>query len=321
MSDVGFLYVLANSAMPRMVKIGKTTRSPEERAKELSAATGLPTPFIVIYEQLFLDCTEAENFVHTFLTGRGFRISSNREFFSAPTSEVVRAISLAPGAINQDEADIQRNEFSQGLDREGLDESTLPSTPPWHDIYNEARNYSCGNGNHVQDCAEAINLYKQAAKLGCLAAYRDLGDMHKHGQGVNENFQNALEFYREGAEKGSLICYWEMGNLFNERSAGCESAIKCYLNFINEYRNRSPRLDGYVDRPELNYVCRSLARIFIESNLRSHYKIPDDLMRFSLQFSSEIIDESKKMIEYSRATGDREQANYFKKVIEYYSAK
>lgn len=49
MKELGFLYVLANSAMPNMVKVGKTTRSSLERAEELSRATGLPTPFIVIY--------------------------------------------------------------------------------------------------------------------------------------------------------------------------------------------------------------------------------------------------------------------------------
>ena len=86
MNDIGYLYVLANSAMPGIVKIGKTTRSSTERATELSKVTGLPTPFIVVYEQLFENCSSAEMFVHTFLTDKGFRISENREFFSAPVN-------------------------------------------------------------------------------------------------------------------------------------------------------------------------------------------------------------------------------------------
>lgn len=32
----GYIYVLANSAMPDLVKVGKTTRTPAERAAELS---------------------------------------------------------------------------------------------------------------------------------------------------------------------------------------------------------------------------------------------------------------------------------------------
>ncbi|MEN9595630.1 MAG: hypothetical protein RL236_64, partial [Pseudomonadota bacterium] len=63
----GYIYVLANSAMPDLVKVGKTTRTPAERAAELSKVTGVPTPFIVVYEQLVDDCTAAEEFVHTML--------------------------------------------------------------------------------------------------------------------------------------------------------------------------------------------------------------------------------------------------------------
>ena len=35
MSDNGYVYVLMNPSLQNMVKIGKTTREPEERAKEL----------------------------------------------------------------------------------------------------------------------------------------------------------------------------------------------------------------------------------------------------------------------------------------------
>ncbi len=47
MSGNGYVYVLMNSSMRGLVKIGKTEREPEERAKELSASTGVPTPFMV----------------------------------------------------------------------------------------------------------------------------------------------------------------------------------------------------------------------------------------------------------------------------------
>ena len=46
----GFVYILVNPAFPGYIKVGKTTKTPEERAKELSAATGVPTPFIVAYD-------------------------------------------------------------------------------------------------------------------------------------------------------------------------------------------------------------------------------------------------------------------------------
>lgn len=42
-----FVYMLRNSAMPGLLKVGFTTGTPEVRAAELSAATGVPTPFQV----------------------------------------------------------------------------------------------------------------------------------------------------------------------------------------------------------------------------------------------------------------------------------
>ena len=67
----GYLYVLANSSIPGLVKIGKTTRLPSERADELSRVTGVATPFIVVYEDYFDDCAAAESFAP--LTGQSRR--------------------------------------------------------------------------------------------------------------------------------------------------------------------------------------------------------------------------------------------------------
>jgi hypothetical protein len=43
--------------------------------QELSSATGVPTPFIVAYEQQFSDCDAAEAHVHAALERKGLRIS------------------------------------------------------------------------------------------------------------------------------------------------------------------------------------------------------------------------------------------------------
>ena len=88
----GYIYVLANSSMPELVKIGKTRRHPVGRAQELSGATGVPTPFIVVYEMAVTDCDQAEVFIHSVLARKGYRVSDNREFFRAPIPEVIEAI-------------------------------------------------------------------------------------------------------------------------------------------------------------------------------------------------------------------------------------
>jgi hypothetical protein len=85
----GFVYVLMNPAFPGYIKVGKTTKAPEERAKELSAATGVPTPFVVAYDAFFADCDRAEQYVHGVLEARGIARTPDREFFAPTLREVL----------------------------------------------------------------------------------------------------------------------------------------------------------------------------------------------------------------------------------------
>lgn len=237
MDDVGHLYVLANSAMPGLVKIGKTTRSPSERAAELSGVTGLPTPFIVVYEQLFKNCSEAEVFVHTYLASRGHRVSDSREFFNAPVNHVVRAIASAPGAIDPD---------GEGAERSTVDDATGEElaegdTPPWVSVYESAHCHYLGEGDVLQDYSEALGLYKQAANLGALEAYARIGDMYLNGQGVQPDQHIALKYFQEGAKRGSTFCYWRMGILYWSRDNGkmrhAENAEKCFAAVLKSVVN------------------------------------------------------------------------------------
>ena len=82
--DLGFLYVAVNPALPGMVKIGKSTRVPNLRAKELST-TGLPDRFECVYFALMNNHSEAEQYVHKKLAE--FRVSESREFFRVPILE------------------------------------------------------------------------------------------------------------------------------------------------------------------------------------------------------------------------------------------
>lgn len=78
----GYVYVLTNPAMPGLVKIGKTQRDPESRAKELHK-TGVPTPFSVHDYVLSPNCAELEAMIHQQLDG--WRVSESREFFAVST--------------------------------------------------------------------------------------------------------------------------------------------------------------------------------------------------------------------------------------------
>lgn len=70
----GYVYAMINPLYEGLVKIGKTTKDPEIRAKELSSSTGVATPFIVVYKRLFNDCHSAEKLAHSLLTDKGYII-------------------------------------------------------------------------------------------------------------------------------------------------------------------------------------------------------------------------------------------------------
>lgn len=91
-TNAGYVYVLVNSSIKDMVKIGKTTRTAEERAKELSSTTGVPTPYVVAYECFFNDCSKAEKYIHNFLEKDNHRTSKQREFFNISSSHAIQVV-------------------------------------------------------------------------------------------------------------------------------------------------------------------------------------------------------------------------------------
>ena len=88
---MGFVYILTNKSMPGLIKVGLTTRTPEERAKELSS-TGVPLSFEVAgYWHVEKNLAYMEAKCHLLL--KEFRVSSNREFFKIHVDEAKEILS------------------------------------------------------------------------------------------------------------------------------------------------------------------------------------------------------------------------------------
>ena len=94
----GYLYILANSCMPGLLKIGFTERDPELRAAELSAATAAPVPFILVYYRPVRSAAAAERELHRRLAA--FRQSDNREFFRMQARDAIFELEEAAGAYD-----------------------------------------------------------------------------------------------------------------------------------------------------------------------------------------------------------------------------
>ncbi|HEY1717409.1 MAG TPA: DNA translocase FtsK [Verrucomicrobiae bacterium] len=104
-----FIYVLENSSMPGLVKIGRTERSVSERVSELSSHTGVPTGFVVIKEYAVTNSVEAERIIHDRLSD--YRVADNREFFKMEAEDATDIIeSMLETATSKTRRDFERED-------------------------------------------------------------------------------------------------------------------------------------------------------------------------------------------------------------------
>lgn len=104
----GFIYILKNDSMPGVYKIGMTTTTPEQRAKEISSTTGVPTPFSVVAAFHSKNPARDEKMIHEAFSSE--RINQSREFFRFSENELEDVIdelnSIVGPERNRDVADL-----------------------------------------------------------------------------------------------------------------------------------------------------------------------------------------------------------------------
>lgn len=86
----GWLYILSKKDEPDTLKIGRTTRSVEDRVKEINSATGVLIPFSARAVFEVEDAEAAENLVFSLLSD--YRIRQDREFFDIPFKKAAEII-------------------------------------------------------------------------------------------------------------------------------------------------------------------------------------------------------------------------------------
>ena len=86
----GWVYVLTNEAMPGLVKVGQTYKTPEIRAQELSSETGVAAHYVVVYKAFVPNYDQVEKVVHDKLKSAGKHY--NKEFFKCEAFEAIRHI-------------------------------------------------------------------------------------------------------------------------------------------------------------------------------------------------------------------------------------
>lgn len=89
----GYIYIMRSPLhLENVFKIGLTTRSSEARAKELSAATGVPGRIYVINQWAVSDCNAIEKEIHNRLVA--YRVDHRREFFEGPLEHFMITVNM-----------------------------------------------------------------------------------------------------------------------------------------------------------------------------------------------------------------------------------
>jgi len=87
-----WIYILVNSTMPNLVKIGFTDKTPDKRAEQISRSTGVPLKFSVVYAFRCFNAHALEIELHKYL--KDYRVNNDREFFQISVEEAKAAITL-----------------------------------------------------------------------------------------------------------------------------------------------------------------------------------------------------------------------------------
>ncbi len=81
----GWVYLIANKAMPGLLKIGYSTKDPILRAKELGN-TGSPHPYDLLFDMLVISPYEIEQKIHNELAD----FNENKEWFRCTPQEAIK---------------------------------------------------------------------------------------------------------------------------------------------------------------------------------------------------------------------------------------
>ena len=80
---------------------------------------------------------------------------------------------------------------------------------------NLGKMYANGQGV-TQDYAEALKWYRKAADRGNAGAQYNLGITHYNGRGVPQDYDEALKWFRKAAERGNMLAQYNLASMYEE---------------------------------------------------------------------------------------------------------
>ena len=88
--------------------------------------------------------------------------------------------------------------------------------------------YNKGQGV-LQDYKEAVKWYRLAAEQGFAAAQYNLGQMYKRGHGVPQNYKEAVKWYRLAAEQGDAMAQNNLGVMYEYGNGVLQDNVMAHM--------------------------------------------------------------------------------------------
>ncbi len=102
-----------------------------------------------------------------------------------------------------------------------------------------------GKGQGVpQDYAEAMKWYRKAAEQGLAIAQFNLGSMYYNGEGVPQDYADALQWYRKAAEQGESHAQYNLGVMYEEGRGVPQDYLQAHM-WYNLAASRFPPGEGH----------------------------------------------------------------------------
>lgn len=179
----GWVYVLSNSAMPGIVKIGYSSKDPEIRARKLGEPTGVPGPFTIECSILVDNPYGLEQRIHSHL--KGIR-NIGTEFFKCSPDEAITVIKdICHGKILYLEDNRKKVQIQP------------------------------------QKTVHDFEYWRGMAECGDAKAQSQLGWMYLKGLGVLKNESQAAVWYKKAAEQGNAIAQHNFGWMYANGHGWC----------------------------------------------------------------------------------------------------
>lgn len=220
MRSPGFVYVMTNPRLPGSVKIGKTSRPPEDSTREWNAAGDAET-LHVSDAAYFSDHDAAEYFVQEYLAT--FRDPEKPDYYQVPVEIAMRALSAAMERHVGTRTARQHN--SSLYDSGAMPTSDQTATSVYEDAESKRR----------ESPAEAITLFKRAGRLGEPRAFIALAEMHERGDGVPADSKRALEWLEEGARSNARECFGQLADRYDESGKSNSDDYRKAHKWIRDY--------------------------------------------------------------------------------------